>query len=411
MNYNLLLNILKAEVLPTVGSLEAGTIALAAAHASETLGGRFDSISIIVNAKVNTEGAAAVIPGTKETSLEIAAVLGAIKRQPEKQLSILASITTEELDQGKEFLKQKDVTISIDDSRKGLWIEAYLRFGQEECHVIIKDTHTNVVSITKNGQFIFKQDGSGETAKERAVFQGDEIRIADMISIVEKMPWYEMEFLLDGVEMNCFAAEIGIARKMGLGIGAFFHSLIAEGVLSDDIVNYAKMLTAAAADARMSGENIKIMSCAGSGSYGITAILPVYAVGKKICVSKERLARAIAISLGITIYIKVRTDHLPALFGRPVAAVSGASAAITWLMNGDSTMVANSMKNVFGNLAGMMGDDGKAEWGINLSIAAAVAVESSLMAQHHIAVPIHGGMTDDTIEQTIKNFGRVVIGL
>ncbi|SFL46915.1 L-serine ammonia-lyase, iron-sulfur-dependent, subunit alpha [Pelosinus propionicus] len=403
MNYNLLLNILKAEVLPTVGSPDAGAIALAAAYASETLGGRFDSISISVNAKVYTDAAA--IPGTKEANLEVAAVLGAIKRQPEKQLSILASITDEELDQGKNALKQKDVTISIDDSKNGLWIEAYLRFGHEECHVIIKDTHTNVVSITKNGQFIFKQDASGETAKERAVFQGDEIRIADMISIVEKMPWYEMEFLLDGVEMNCFAAEIGIAKKMGLGIGAFFHSLIAEGVLSDDIVNYAKMLTVAAADAYLSGESIKIMSCAGSANYGIAAILPVYAAGKKIGVSKEQLARAIAISLGITIYIKVRTDHLPTLYGCPVAAVSGASAAITWLRNGDGRMIANSMKNVFGNLTGMIGHN-STKCGINLSIAAAVAVESSLMAQYHIAVPLHNGMTDSTIEQMIKNLAQ-----
>ncbi len=406
MNYNLLLNILRAEVLPAVGNLEAGAIALAAAYASETLGGRFDSISIIVNAKLNTDGAAAVIPGTKETGLEIAAVLGAIRRQPEKQLSILAHITTEELKQGKGFLKQKEVTVSIDDSKMGLWIEAYLRFGQEECHVIIKDTHTNVVSITQNGQFIFKQDESGETAKERTVFQGDEIHIEDMISIIEKMPWYEMEFLLDGVEMNYFAAEIGIAKKMGLGIGAFFHSLIAEGVLSDDIVNYAKMLTAAAADASMSGENIKFMSCAGNGSYGITAIVPVYAVSKKLHVSKERLARAIAISLGITIYFRVRTDHLPALCSSPVSAVSGASAAITWLMNGDSVMVANSIKNVIGNLAGVIGDDGRSKWGTNLSIAAAVAVESSLMAQHHIVIPIHGSMPDETIEQMIKKFGK-----
>ncbi len=407
MNYNLLLNILKAEVLPTVGSLEAGAIALAAAYASETLGGRFDCISIIVNATANTDGAAAVIPGTKETSLEIAAVLGAIKRQPEKQLFILASITAEELDQGKEFLKQKDVTISIDDNKAGLWIEAYLRFGQEECHVVIKDTHTNVISITKNGQFIFKQDLTGERAKERAVFQGEEIRIADMISIVEKMPWYEMEFLLDGVEMNCFAAEIGIARKMGLGIGTFFHSLIAEGVLSDDIVNYAKMLTAAAADARMSGENIKIMSCAGSGSYGITAILPVYAVGKKICVSKERLARAIAISLGITIYIKVRTERLSALCGCATAAAAGASAAITWLMNGDQRNIENSIKNVISCLTGIIDDD-KTGCGLRLSIAAAAAVESSLMAQRHIVVPANTGMISDSIEQTIRNLGQVI---
>lgn len=409
MNYNLLLDLLKAEVVPTMGCTEPGAIALAAAYASEALGGSFDNIAIFVSSNVYKNGVAVGIPGTGETGLEIAAALGAIKGHPERQLSVLSEVTIEELSKGKSLLAEKAVTVRINDNKKSLWIEAYLRSGQEYSHVIIKDRHTNVVSIAKNGQFIFKQEDNGaqHEVNHRLLFQGDDVQIADIIATIEKMPWYEMEFLLDGVEMNYFAAEIGIAKKLGMGIGALFDRLVTEGVLSDDIVNYAKILTAAAADARMSGENVKIMSSAGSGNHGITVILPVYAVAKKLGVTKDKLARAIAISHAITIYIKIHTGNLSALCGCAVAAATGASAGITWLMNGNDRIIEDAMKNVIGNLTGMICDGGKVGCALKLSTAAAAAVESSLLAQHHIVVPESNGIIGATIEQTIKNLGQV----
>ena len=403
MNYNLLLALLKAEVVPTMGCGEPNAIALAAAYASDALGGQADSIAIIVSANVYKNGIAVGIPGTEETGLKIAAALGAIKGHPEKQLSILSEITIEELRQGKSLLEKNLVTVSVDNSKKSLWIDAHLTFGRNSSQVIIKDKHTNVISIAKNGQFIFKQEDSVEHGIDhRLVFQDDNVRISDMIATIEKMPWYEMEFLLDGVEMNFFAAEIGIARKLGTGIGALFSTLVSEGVLSDDIVNYAKMLTAAAADARMSGENIKIMNSAGSGNQGIIAILPIYAVAKKLGVTKDKLARAIAISHGIIIYIKMHTDNLSSLCDCAVAA-TGASAGITWLMNGNPKMIEDAMKNVIGNFSGMICDGGKVGCALKLSAAAATAVECSLLAQHHIVVPEFTGITGSTIEDIIKN--------
>jgi L-cysteine desulfidase len=407
VNFNLLLALLKAEVLPTIGSTELGAIALAAAYASDALNGKVDSIAIVVSANVYQNGAAVSIPGTGETGLKMAAALGAIKKQPEKQLSVLSNVTAEELRQGKKLLEKKAVTCLVDNHKKGLWIEVRLTSGQEYSHVIIKDKHTNVVSITKNGQFVFKQEDYVELSTDhRLVFQDDEVRISDMIATIEKMPWYEMEFLLDGVEMNFFAAEIGIARKSDTGIGALFNRLVSEGVLSNDIVNYAKMLSAAAADARMSGENIKIMSSAGSANHGIIAILPIYAVAKKFGVAKDRLAKAIAISHGITIYMKIHTEKLSAICDCAMAAAAGASAGITWLMNGNPRMIEDAMKNVIDNLAGRSCDGGKVGCALKLSTAAAIAVESSLLAQHHIVGLQCAGITGGTIEDIIKNLGQ-----
>lgn len=406
MNYILLLDLLKAEVVPTMGCTELGAIALAAAYASEALGGgSLDNISIIVNSKVYINAVSVGIPGTGETGMEIAAALGAIKGNPEQQ-SILSTVTAEELSKGKSLLAEKVVTVRVDHSKKNLWIEAYLRSGQGYSHVIIKDQHTHVMSIEKNGQFISKHEyhATQQEDDHRLVFQSDEVRISDIIATIEKMPWYEMEFLLDGVEMNFFAAEIGIAKNLGMGIGALFNRLVSEGVLSDDIINYAKILTAAAADARMSGENIKIMSNAGSANHGIMAILPVYAVAKKLGASKDKLSRAIAISHAVAIYIEIHTGHLSILGDCAVSAVAGASAGITWLMNGDSKVIEDAVKNVIGFWAGMICEDSKVGCAFKLSAAAAAAVESSLMAQHHIVIPETDG--SDTIEGIIKRIGQ-----
>jgi L-cysteine desulfidase len=403
VNYNLLLNLLKAEVLPIMGCTEPRAIALAAAYASKTLGGSFDNITIVVSSNIYKNGIAVDIPGTGETGLEIAAILGAIKGDPEQQLLVLSEITAEELEKGKRLLAEKAVTVSVDSSKKGLWIEAHLRSGHEYSHVIIKNKHTNVVSIEKNGRFVFKQEDNEKQseADPQLVFQGDEVRIADIIVTIEKMPWYEMEFLLDGVEMNYFAAEIGIAQKLGRGIGALFNRLVSEDILSSDIINYAKILTAAATDARMSGENIKIMSSAGSGNHGIIAILPVYAVAKKLGVSKDRLARAIAISHAVTLYVRINTGNLSTLCECTMTAAMGASAGITWLMNGDIRMIEGAMKNVIGNLTGMSCESGRG-CVLKLSTAAAAAVEGSLLAQHSIVVSEGKGMIGTSLEQTIK---------
>ncbi len=44
--------------------------------------------------------------------------------------------------------------------------------------------------------------------------------------------------------------------------------------MQKDVINEARVLTSAACDARMAGINMPVMSSAGSGNHGITAIIP-----------------------------------------------------------------------------------------------------------------------------------------
>lgn len=409
MDSNLLISLLKAEVLPAMGCTEPGAVALAAAQAGKTLGKPVESIEIIVNANIYKNGMAVGIPGTGRTGLEIAAALGAIKSQPEKQLSVLAEVTPEELQNAQIMLSENRIAIRVDDSKSDLWILARIKAGSDWSQVIIADHHTNIVSIERNGEYLLSKLTSPDrpVVDNRKFLRSNEITIASLIAAVEHIPSEELSFLIEGVEMNMRAAQYGSTRRLGMGIGSVLAEMQQQGVMADDVINYAKRLTAAAADVRMSGETIPIMSSAGSGNHGITVILPVYAVAERMNSCQDRLIHALAISHLITIYIKIHTGSLSALCGCAVAAATGASAAITWLLGGTIAQIEAAMKNVIANLTGMICDGGKVGCALKLSTAAAAAVESSLLAQRQIIVPDTNGIIAATAEDTIRNLGKI----
>lgn len=410
MNQALLIDLLKKEILPTMGCTEPGAVALAAAYAREALKeGTVKKINVTVNANVYKNGVAVGIPGTGETGFFIAAALGVIKGHPERQLAVLADVLPRELEKAREMVAQNIIEVQVDEEKESLWIQVRLETDRGWSQAVIAEKHTQVISIQRNGEELFSQGSlqEGEGLDHRQVLKGDDLRIVHLVEAVEAMPLEQLEFLFAGVEMNLLAAKAGIEKRLGMGIGAVYDEMVDNGLMSKDLVNYAKILTAAAADARMSGESVAVMSSAGSGNHGITVILPVYAVADKLGASREKLLRAVALSHLITVYIKIYTGSLSALCGCAVAAATGATAAITWLMGGQITQMEAAMKNLIANLTGMICDGGKVGCALKLSTAAATAVESSLLAQKNIVVPDTNGIIADGIEQTIRNLGKI----
>ena len=192
-----------------------------------------------------------------------------------------------------------------------------------------------------------------------------------------------------------------------MAVGASYQELITENILADDLVNHAKILTAAAADARMSGENIPVMSVAGSGNHGLTAILPVVAVAERLHIPREKLHQALAISALTTLYIKHYTGSLSALCGCAVAAATGASAAIVWMMDGSRGQINGVVKNMIANLTGMICDGGKVGCALKLSTAAGAAVETALLTMKNVLVPDSNGIIFSSADATIRNLGMV----
>ena len=207
--------------------------------------------------------------------------------------------------------------------------------------------------------------------------------------------------------MNEEMDEYGLKQKTGIGVGYGIKKSIEEGLLGNDVINYAMMLTAGASDARMAGVKMPVMSSNGSGNHGLTAILPIVAYNKKFPQSDERLAKALAISHLVTGYIKNYTGRLSAVCGCGVAASTGATAGISWLMNGTEKQIEGAIENMIADLSGMICDGAKAGCALKLSSAASAAIQSAIIAKQDCFVPPLNGIVGSSVEQSIQNLGRV----
>ena len=69
---------------------------------------------------------------------------------------------------------------------------------------------------------------------------------------------------------------------MGLGVGAALNDLVDEGKLGGGFFTRARIETAAAADARMSGHEVEVMASGGSGNQGIMASVPASVLAEEL---------------------------------------------------------------------------------------------------------------------------------
>ena len=235
----------------------------------------------------------------------------------------------------------------------------------------------------------------------------DSITIKELVENIEKLNFEDIKFLLDGISMNEEIAKVGLEGKVGIGVGYGMKKSMEEGLLGDDLMNQAMMITAAASDARMAGVKMPVMSSNGSGNHGLTAILPIVAYNKKFPKTEEELAKALAISHLVTAYVKNFTGRLSAVCGCGVAASTGATAAISWLMSKDINQIEGAIENMVANLSGMICDGAKAGCALKLASAASAAVQSAIIAKQGCYVPPMNGIVGSRVEQSIKNLGKV----
>lgn len=73
------------------------------------------------------------------------------------------------------------------------------------------------------------------------------------------------DFLIEGIAMNRKVAEAGLQGEGSLNIGLAYWKLLENGWMGNDLDQWAKLLTSAAVDARMSGCSLPVMTSAGSG--------------------------------------------------------------------------------------------------------------------------------------------------
>lgn len=407
-------DLLKIEVAPALGCTEPTAIALATAAAATLIDkNSIKSVEIIIDQNVYKNGLAVSIPGAKGNSgLDLAAVLGAFGGDPSLKLEVLDPVDDNILNKSKDFLKKNPVKVKLYEKSGEIHIHVILSDGKNRAEAIIEELHDNIVSLKLNGKEVESPLISKRKKDNSALSELEEwlkkLTLEELVKLLEQLDDEDYKFLKEGVEYNLRLSNYGLVHGPGLGVGSTLERLVKEKLLKKDMVMAARILTSAAADARMSGVKLPAMSSAGSGNHGLTAILPIWAIKDYIeCVDEKQVLKAIALSHIITAYIKAFTGRLSAICGCSIAAGAGATAGITYLMGGNIKHISNAIKNLISDLAGVICDGAKASCAFKLSTAANSAVNSALFSLHGVNVMETDGIIAKTHEQTMKNVGKL----
>jgi len=399
-----LLKVLKDEMKPSVGCTEPVAVALASSKAYQAVGGELTGISITTDPALFKTSRTCVVPGTNVTGYALTAVLGILVGEPGLELEVLKRVDEKSAAKAKSWLKKGIVEVAMKEGEVGIYVEAVVRTSKGVGRAVIRSTHTNIVLVEANGKVIYKKKEGGKEEKHPSITS---LRITDLIRFVEGIPFEDIRFVLDAVKMNKELAQEGLNGRLGMGVGANMLSLLGENKIADDPITSAQILVASATDARFGGTTKPAMSIAGSGSHGITATLPVAVMAERMGIGEEKLARAIALSLLLTIYIKTYSGRLSAFCGCAVTAAVGASAGTVYLLGGDNEQIGYSIKNMAADVTGIICDGGNFSCALKTSTGAGAAVRAALLALKGVVIPDDIGIIGKGVEETIKNMGRI----
>lgn len=423
-----IIELIKKEVKPALGCTEPIAVALAVASSCETLrNGGFGepvSLDVEVSANILKNGMGVGIPGTGMVGLHIASALGATCGKSEYKLEVLKDLDDNTLAAAKKMVADGNVKIGLADTTVKLYIKATAINGENRAETIIKDNHDSIISVTLNGKAVEGMPSSdnsscnaiigadcacNETAQKSAAEKTTldyKLTVKEILEFAESASYENISFILDSVKLNYALAEEGLKNDYGLKVGKTIMASNHNNVFGSSVMTYAMAATAAASDARMAGCLLPAMSNSGSGNQGITVTVPVIAVAKKMNVSEEKLARALVLSHLIAIHIKGYLGKLSALCGCVIAS-TGSSCGIVYLNGGNYDQICSAIKNMVGNITGMVCDGAKVGCALKVASGVSSSVQAAVLALDNICISSNDGIIEDCIEKTIRNLGTI----
>lgn len=398
-----LIKTLRAEVKPAIGCTEPVAIALAVARAREAAeiadSSQITQIQVNLSSNVFKNAMGVGIPGTKMSGIDVAIALGAVACKSTDGLTVFSKVCEKGLKEALALMGRGVIRAQAVRTESPMYVEARICAGEKYGIATLIGKHDNFTHIENHDGVLYHDDFVAAAAMAHDL---DGYGIAEIVRGIEELPYDEIAFLKDGVDMNLEMADYGLENECGLRVG---KKLRDSGEFTECYVKNAMMLTAAAADARMDGAPLPVMSSSGSGNNGLTSIIPVAVYCQRNDIDDERMCRAIALSHITNTIIKQKIGRLSALCGCAISAGSGAAAALSWLKGGDIHQVEGTIQNMIANTSGMICDGAKTGCSLKLATSVSAAFLSSTLAMEGISVSAGNGIIGNQAEESISNLG------
>ncbi len=435
-----IIELIKKEVKPALGCTEPIAVSLAVARSCEALreiGAEVGSILVEVSANILKNGMGVGIPGTGMVGLHIASALAVTCGRSEYGLEVLKDLSTEAIAAAKEMVDAGRVKVVLAETPLKLYIKAWaysggpaawdaevagsgagvMAFPVHSAYTEIANNHDSIVSVVRNGEVldgVSGTDASGDAVSDKQAAGASaekttldyKLSVKEILQFAREASFENIEFILDSVKLNKALADAGLNEDYGLKVGKTIMAREHSSVFGSSVMTYAMAATAAASDARMAGCTLPAMSNSGSGNQGITVTMPVIAVAEKMGVDDEQLARALVLSHLVAIHIKGYLGKLSALCGCVIAS-TGSSCGIVYLKGGNYEQVCSAIKNMIGNITGMVCDGAKVGCALKVASGVSSSIQAAVLALDNICISSNDGIIEDCIEKTICNLGRI----
>lgn len=394
-DYRAFLDILKEELIPAGGCTEPIAIAYTAAVARKTLGCRPEHMDVYASGNLIKNAKGVYIPnGGELRGVDAAAILGALGGNADRMLEVLLDLPDGVLDETQALMQQNYCKVHVIQGSEALHLIVNVQADGQTAEVELKNAHTHIVRIEKNGERVFRaeEDGTQDGFTDHSCLTVEKIvDFANTCDLVDIEPTLQKQ-----IDCNMQIAEEGLNNRWGVNVGKLYYE---NGKL---LQAYA----AAASDARMSGCNLPVVIVSGSGNQGATASLPVIVYAEKHGCSREQMLRALALSDLIAIHLKSGIGRLSAYCGA-VCAATGAGCAMTYLDGGTLEQIDQTITNSIATSSGMVCDGAKPSCAAKIATSLESAIMAHDLAMANRAFQSGEGIVMDNVEQTIDAVGCV----
>ena len=400
--YQAYVQILKEELVPAMGCTEPIALAYAAAKAREVLGEIPDEVKVEASGSIIKNVKSVIVPNTNHLKgIPAAATAGIIAGKAEKELEVIAEVTEEQIEEMKEFLKTRKITVEHVDHGITFEIIVTVTKGDSYAMVRIANYHTNIVHIEKDHKVLLDIPVEGESEEgltDRSLLDVEDIW--DFINTVEIDDIREV--IGRQIEYNTAIADEGLRGDYGANIGR----VLLETYGDADVKVRAKARAAAGSDARMNGCELPVIINAGSGNQGMTCSLPVLEYAKELNSGEDKTYRALALSNLVAIHQKTGIGRLSAYCGA-VSAGAAAGAGIAYLCGGGYEEVIHTVVNALAIVSGMVCDGAKASCAAKIAESVDAGILGYNMYIRGQQFYAGDGIVTRGVEATIHNIGRL----
>lgn len=401
--YDTYVSLLHNELTMATGCTEPIAIAYAGARLRQVLGDIPECCTVFCSGNMIKNVMAVTVPNSGGSrGIDIAAMLGIIGGDAESVLDVLHSVTEEDIALTKKLVGEGRVKCELVEGVANLYIRIEAKAGENTALVEIKDYHSNITRMEKNGEVLLdadapKADGSADAPDKSLLNVRDIITFADEVDLDDVR-----DVLMNQLKCNSAIADEGLSRPWGAEVGR----TIMQSADASSIVNKARAYAAAGSDARMNGCPLPVVINSGSGNQGITVSLPILVYGREYRLPGDQILRGLALANLLSLHQKRYIGSLSAYCGATSAATASA-CGIAYMLGADYDIICGIITNTINTIGGMVCDGAKSSCASKIATAVGMALLSMEMSIKGRVFKPGEGLVEDSIEETIESVGRM----